>query len=61
MTAERAVRALAGIMVLVSIILTYWVSGYFVWLTVFVGANLVQSAFTGVCPAEAVFRKLGMR
>lgn len=61
MTAERAVRALAGIMVLVSIILTYWVSGYFVWLTIFVGVNLLQSAFTGFCPAEAVFRKLGMR
>ncbi|MEN3150845.1 DUF2892 domain-containing protein [Neorhizobium sp. IRAMC:178] len=61
MTLDRSVLAFAGLMVLVSVALTYWVSAYFVWLTVFVGANLLQSAFTGVCPAAIVFRKLGIR
>jgi len=48
-------------MVLLSVVLTIWVSAYFVWLTVFVGANLLQSAFTGFCPAAIVFRKLGIK
>ena len=61
MTLDRSVLAFAGLMVLVSVALTYWVSAYFVWLTIFVGANLLQSAFTGVCPAAIVFRKLGIR
>jgi len=61
MTLDRSVLAFAGIMVLLSVVLTIWVSAYFVWLTVFVGANLLQSAFTGFCPAAIVFRKLGIK
>ena len=61
MTLDRSVLAFAGLMVLLSVALTYWVSAYFVWLTVFVGANLLQSAFTGFCPAAMVFRKFGIR
>ncbi|MBP2562476.1 putative membrane protein [Neorhizobium galegae] len=61
MTLDRSVLAFAGVMVLLSVALTYWVSAYFVWLTVFVGANLLQSAFTGFCPAAIVFRKFGIR
>jgi hypothetical protein len=48
-------------MVLLSVFLTYFVHPWFVWLTVFVGANLLQSAFTGFCPAAMVMHKLGMR
>ena len=48
-------------MVLLSVVLTVWVSPLFVWLTVFVGLNLLQSAFTGFCPAAMVFRKLGVK
>jgi hypothetical protein len=48
-------------MVLLSVALTAWVSPLFVWLTVFVGLNLLQSAFTGFCPAAVVFRKLGVK
>lgn len=59
MTLENAVRAFAGIMILVSVVLTAWVSVHFVWLTVFIGANLLQSAFTGLCPAEKILRRLG--
>ena len=61
MSVDRAVTAFAGTMVLLSVALTYTVSPYWVWLTVFVGANLLQSAFTGFCPAAIVFRKLGLR
>lgn len=61
MTIDRSIRALAGFMVLVSIALTVWVSPYFVWLTVFVGLNLLQSAFTGFCPAANLLGKLGFK
>ena len=61
MTLDRAVLAFAGSVLLVSLLLTYFVSPYFVWLSAFVGFNLIQSAFTGFCPAAVVFRKLGVK
>ncbi|MCJ9429747.1 YgaP family membrane protein [Kordiimonas marina] len=61
MSVDKAVLAFAGIMVLLSVALTVWVSPLFVWLTVFVGANMFQSAFTGFCPAAMIFRKLGFK
>ncbi len=61
MTLDRSILAFAGFMVLLSVALTWWVSAYFVWLTIFVGANLLQSAFTGFCPAAMLLRKLGVR
>jgi hypothetical protein len=48
-------------MVLASLALTQFVHPNFIWLTAFVGANLMQSAFTGFCPAAMAFRKLGVR
>lgn len=60
MTVERALLAFAGTMVLFSVGLTLWVHPNFVWFSVFVGANMVQSAFTGFCPAVWVFKKLGL-
>ena len=57
MTLERAVEAFAGFMVLLSVALTYFVHPNWVWLTVFVGANLFQQAFTGFCPAAIIMRK----
>ncbi len=57
---ERGVTAFAGFMVLLSIALTEWVHPAFVWLTVFVGANLLQSSFTRFCPAALVLRRLGL-
>lgn len=53
--------AFAGVMVLISVLLTVYVSPLFMWFTVFIGANLFQSAFTGLCPAAFVFRKMGFR
>ena len=61
MSVERGVTAFAGFMVLLSLVLTYFVHPGFVWLTVFVGANLFQQSFTGFCPAAIVMRKLGMK
>ncbi len=66
MTAERGVRIMAGTFVLLSLALgvsasPLFVSAKFLWLTVFVGANLFQSGFTGFCPAELILRKLGLR
>ncbi len=61
MSLDRSVLAFAGSMVLLSLMLTAWVSPLFVWFTAFIGLNLLQSAFTGVCPAAWVFRKLGVR
>ena len=60
MTIENAVRILAGTMILISLALGHFVSAYWYWLGVFVGVNLIQSAFTGFCPAETIFAKLGV-
>ncbi|EGR1263827.1 DUF2892 domain-containing protein [Vibrio cholerae] len=61
MTIENGVRVFAGSMVLLSVILTWFVHSNFLWLTVFVGVNLIQSAFTGFCPAAFFLKKLGLR
>jgi hypothetical protein len=61
MTLDRAVLAFAGTMVLISLLLTYFVHPYFVWFTVFIGVNMIQSAFTGFCPAAMIFKKIGVR
>ncbi len=60
MKLENAIRALAGTMILTSLALAHYVSPNWLWLTAFVGANLLQSAFTGFCPAETVLKKLGV-
>ena len=57
MSAERALTAFAGMVVLLSVALTAWVHPNFIWLTVFVGANLFQQSFTGFCPATIVMKK----
>ncbi len=61
MTIERALRALAGFFVVLSVALGYRVHPAWLLFTGFVGLNLFQSAFTNACPAMAVFRKLGLR
>jgi len=60
MTVERALRLMAGSMVLLSMALTHWVSPWWAILTVFVGLNLLQSGFTNWCPAVWMFEKLGL-
>ncbi|WP_186386837.1 MULTISPECIES: DUF2892 domain-containing protein [unclassified Stappia] len=60
MTLDRAVLAFAGVMTLLSVVLTLTVSPLFVWFTVFIGVNMLQAAFTGFCPAAMIFRRLGI-
>jgi hypothetical protein len=61
MSLDTAVLRFAGVMVLLSVVLTAYVSPLFVWFTVFIGLNLIQSSFTGVCPAAMVFRAMGVK
>lgn len=60
MNLDRAVFAFAGVMTLLSVALTQFVSPWFFLFTVFIGLNLLQSAFTGFCPAAIIFKKLGL-
>jgi hypothetical protein len=60
MTVDRAVLALAGSLVLLSVLLTALGSAWWLLLTGFVGLNLLQSSLTGFCPAAVVLRRLGV-
>ncbi len=61
MSIDAAVLRFAGVMVLLSVLLTAYVSPLFVWFTVFIGLNLLQSSFTGFCPAAMAFRAMGVK
>ena len=61
MSLDRAVLVFAGFIVLVSVTLGYFVSPYWFLLTAFAGLNMIQSPFTGFCPAAIVFRRLGIK
>jgi hypothetical protein len=61
MNIDRAVLAFAGMVVLTSLALAWYVSPYWLALTAFAGLNMLQAAFTGFCPAALVFRKLGLK
>ncbi|OIQ98342.1 hypothetical protein GALL_196200 [mine drainage metagenome] len=61
MALDRLVMAFAGVMILLSLALTLWVSSYFMWFTAFIGVNMLQAAFTGFCPAALIFKKLGAK
>ena len=60
MTLGRAVMLFAGSMVILSAILAWQVSPWWLLLTAFVGLNQIQTSFTGFCPAAIVFRALGL-
>jgi hypothetical protein len=66
MSVERLIRIFAGSFVLASLALgvqasPVFVNENFLWLTAFVGANLLQSGFTRLCPLESLLRRLGVR
>ena len=61
MSVDRAVMLFAGFMVLLSLALGIYVSPLWFWLTAFVGANLMQAAVTGFCPAAMILKKLGVK
>jgi hypothetical protein len=60
MTLERYLRGLAGFFVLLSLLLAYVHSRYWLWFTAFVGLNLLQSSITNWCPMMNILKKLGV-
>lgn len=60
MKMDNSIHALAGTMIMISLSLARWVDHRWLWLAAFVGVNLVQSTFTGFCPAEKVLSALGI-
>jgi len=61
MNLDRAVMAFAGLVVLVSAILSVTMSPWWLALTIFAGLNMLQASITGFCPAAMLFRALGVR
>ena len=61
MSVDRAVMMFAGFMVLASLALGVFASPYWLWLTAFVGANLMQASVTGFCPAAMLLKRLGLK
>jgi hypothetical protein len=61
MTLDRAVLMFAGSVVLLGIVLSLLVHPWWLALSAFAGFNMIQSSFTGFCPAAIVFRKLGVK
>lgn len=54
------IRRFAGIFILASLGLAHYHSQHWLWLTAFVGFNLLQSSFTNFCPMEIILKKLGV-
>lgn len=61
MSIDRMVMAFAGSFILISLALAHWHSPNWLWFTVFVGANLLQAAFSGFCPLAIILKKLGVK
>ncbi len=61
MTVERLLRLIGGAFVAASVVLGMYVHPYFYWFTLFVGLNLLQSAFTNWCPMVAILHRFGIR
>ena len=67
MTIERIIRILAGAFILLSLALAHFTGQVdlshlsWLWFTAFIGLNLLQSGFTGVCPPEKLLRKMGFK
>lgn len=57
MKMEQYIRAIAGLFILGTLALGHWVSPWWYLFTAFVGLNLFQSAFTGLCPMENILEK----
>lgn len=58
---NRFIKAIAGSFILISLILAYYVNENWIWFTAFVGANLLQSAFTNWCLMEVILKRLGVK
>jgi len=61
MCIDRLVMRFAGSVVLLSLVLAHYVGIDWLWLTAFVGANLLQSSFTGICPLAIALKRVGVK
>ena len=61
MTIDRIVMMFAGVMVLLSLALSQLHHVYWLWLTAFVGANLLQASITGFCPLVKILKAIGSK
>ncbi|HEX6092436.1 MAG TPA: DUF2892 domain-containing protein [Dongiaceae bacterium] len=61
MSIDRAVMAFAGTVVLASLLLSQYHHSGWLWVTAFVGANLLQASFTGFCPLAKILKRIGVR
>ena len=61
MNIDRIVMAFAGIVILASIALSQYHSVNWLWLGAFVGANMLQAAFTGFCPLAKILKGIGRK
>jgi hypothetical protein len=61
MNLDKFILMFAGVMVLVSVMLTNWHHQNWVWLTVFIGVNLIQASLTGFCPVVVAAKKVGLK
>ena len=61
MSVDRLVLAFAGSLILISLALSRLHDPAWLWFTAFIGANMLQAAFTGLCPVAWIFKKLGAK
>ena len=61
MNLDRAVLRFAGLVVLTSVLLAWFVHPWWIGLAAFAGLDMIQASFTGFCPAAAIFKRLGVR
>lgn len=61
MTVERMLRMIAGVLILISSLLVYFVNINWIFLIIFIGLNLFQSAFTNWCPMMSILRNFGFK
>ena len=57
---DRYIRAIAGVFIIISVLLAYFVNIHWIWFTLFVGANLLQSSFTKWCLMEDILKSIGV-
>ena len=58
---DRYIKGIAGSFILISLVLAHFVNPNWIWFTAFVGANLLQSAFTNWCLMEIFLKKMGVK
>lgn len=61
MNIDTAVFRFAGALILVSLLLSHYHSAYWLWLTAFVGLNMLQASFTGFCPLARILGRMGLK